>query len=196
MASKNSRRPSFPGEKSFIVGRRKKYSSIDATSDEGTKPPVQPDGGPTVDPPVLPTMPSFPDFNTLTCQELDAAIRSYKAFLTTPSFAPYHPDVIQAYNDAIQKATIVYNAKGCATGGGGGQTPPVIIVPTSVTDNAAAAINTVPGASGGMMGGGGGGGSETKPSAAKKKAFPWLWVLGAGAVLYFLFSGGKKDSAS
>jgi hypothetical protein len=200
MANKNSRRSAFPGEKSFIVkGGRNRYSSADASSDQGTKTDL--DGGPVKDPPALPTdMPTFPDFSSMTCEQLDAAIRSYKAWLSLPTFAPNNPAVVQAYNDAITKASIIYNSKGCATGSGGGggngnppKLDPIVIVPTSVTDHAAAAASTVPGASGGIPGGGGGDGGSSP--AAKKNKFPWLWVIGGAAVLYFFF-GGKKSSGS
>lgn len=191
----------FPGQGSFIVKKRPGYSSIDGAVVDGSK--MAGDngndtGGGPMNPPALPSMPTFPDFGALTCAQLDAEIRSYKAWLSTPTFSPNDPALVQAYQDAITKASTVYNSKGCQIGSNDGpiKNPPILIVPTSVTDTAAAATSTVPGASAGVPGGAGGGSGSGGGTKAKKSSYTWLWVIGGAVVAYFVFGGKKKGGTA
>jgi len=200
---------SFPGEGSFVVGRKSNGRNRNFSNLTGpTLSPANPadgggvgdDGTVIINPPALPTLPVFPDFTIMGCKELGATIEDLKQTLNAPSLVANTKEWVDAYVSAINMATALYNSKGCATtpdggsGTGGGGTPPIKV---TVNNNPPLITTTsgIPGASAGFpaMGGGGGGGSSSPAAAAKaKKAFPWVLVIFGGAVLYFFTA--KKSS--
>ena len=199
---------SFPGEGSFVVGRKSNGRNRNFSNLTGpTLSPANPadgggvgdDGTVIINPPALPTLPVFPDFTIMGCKELGATIEDLKQTLNAPSLVANTKEWVDAYVNAINMATALYNSKGCATApdggsGTGGGTPPIEV---TVNNNPPLITTTsgVPGASAGFpaMGGGGGGGSSSPAAAAKaKKVFPWLLVIFGGAALYFFTA--KKSS--
>ncbi len=197
---------SFPGQGSFVVDRKnrsgKSFSNMNGpilsgaypTGDIPSDPPIKTDGpndDGTINPPALPSLPTFPDFSVMGCKELGAQIEYLKQTVNAPSLVANSPEWTAAYMAAINNATALYNSKGCATSG---DTQPVVVTvnnnPPLITSGTG-----VPGASAGFptYGGGGGGGSSAGATAATKakKPFPWLWVVIGGAVLYFIT---KKSS--
>jgi len=168
--------------------------------------PKEIDPGP-MNPPALPVMPVFPDFSTMTCDQLANMIANMKNTVNAPSLVANDPAWTQAYNDAISKAQALYDSKGCSVKPpetGGIKTPPPspdgIKNPVGITivNNPAPTTTTlggVPGATAGVPMGGGGfsGGSSGSATtkAAAKKSLPWLWIGIAVVGGYFLLSGKK-----
>lgn len=187
---------SFPGQGSFLVvrknGTKQNFSNmigggiLTSPSNGGGGPLGADDGGVVMNPPALPSMPVFPDFAAMGCKELGAQIEYLKQTVNAPSLVANSPAWTAAYMAAINNATALYNSKGCATSG---DTQPVVVTvnnnPPLIT------ASGVPGASAGFPSIGGGG-SASPATTKAKKAFPWLWVVIGGAVLYFITS--KKSS--
>lgn len=123
-----------------------------------------------IDPPALPVLPVFPDFNNMTCDALKAEIKSYTDLINTGKM---NTAVVSAYNTGISDATSIYNKKcGATTTSGSGGVLPAFL--------------------GGFGGGSGGGGST---AGATKNKFNWWWVV-AGAVVVYIATSGKEKKAA
>ena len=123
-------------------------------------------------------IPSFPDFSTLSCKDLDAFIKETQTLVATSTFS--NVSIAEAYNEALRTAKNLYTAK-CPVvtiqGGDGG----VIITPIGQ-----GGLGFPPRGGGG--GGVGGGGEDedtttTEPKATGKNNFWWILLVIGGVIL-------------
>lgn len=194
----------FPGESSFMVRPYRKRGNggymnfsepaiLPVDDGGGTKDTPTDGGGDTGTKDELPyTPPVFPDFSTMTCEQLSAAIANYKSTLAAPSFVAPDPRWTLAMNNAIASAQSYFDSKACNNPSAGD----ITVVVTNNPPVLPAVTTVVPGASGGMPGGGGM--SDTGPmpgtSTATTGSKKWLWwLVGGGIVIYYLLSGSKKS---
>lgn len=209
----------FPGENMFIVNAHRKqpdgsYRNYVQADGIGTATPADTpvdNGGGVMNPPALPTLPIFPDFTIMTCQELLNTITDLKTTLNAPSFVANSSEWTLAYTNAIATCQALYDSKGCAlsqsgsggtTDSGGVKSPPIVLPPNppGTTVIIGGTVTPLPAGSGAIFGGSGGGGAApsattaTKAAATGKKSYTWLWIAAAVAAGYYFFAG--KDSKS
>jgi hypothetical protein len=109
-------------------------------------------------------MPEFPDFNTMSCNQLESFIKEKEAFLSVTRFTT--PQIAEAHNNALATAKSLFTTK-CPIVTVGGGSGGVLITPLG------GGIGFPP-----IGGGGGGGGEEptTTPPPTEKKN-NWWWIL-------------------
>ena len=121
-------------------------------------------------------LPTFPDWSTLSCTDLQAQISAIEATLAVGKYAE---EITIAYNNALTNAKFLFSTK-CNVK----TTTPVVLVP----------LPTGMGMPPVFGGGGGGGGTEDVVGVAepKKANYSWLWILVAAGGLYYLSKKSKK----
>ena len=137
--------------------------------------PAPPIDTPTPDEPTTP-LPTYPDWNSLSCEELSSSIQVFDRKLSS---GKYTPEAATLGNNELAKAKTIYINKGCDVKA---PPPPPIDTPTptgggtTVTNNTTFTPTFGGGGFGSAPSGGGGGGDEAKKEP-KKKDYSWLWLL-------------------
>lgn len=98
-----NKRLSFPGQGKFVIPRGYPgYRNLDGGDD-------------VMNPPALPVLPIFPDFQSMSCNELQNAIAEYQVNAQSPLITGNSQDIKDMYLKAAADATLVFKAKGCTT---------------------------------------------------------------------------------
>lgn len=150
---------------------------------------------PTYDlPPDLPPPPpdtttvtvSFPNWDSLSCEDITRALTDLNNTMMTSRMPP---DLYAMYQNQIATGKATYERK-CTQA----PPPPPPTLPTDTTGGIKTpvlpVIPVLPGAGTGVVGpkvGGAGGGAEKQA----KKPFPWIWIVIGGTVLYLLTKSNK-----
>lgn len=123
---------------------------------------------------------AFPDASAMSCQQLLQHINDLKYKLDTECLYSKNAECASSYADAIKTATEIYNTKGCSV-----KSSP-IVVPDPPVKIREPFLPAFPSPAIGITNAG------TPVTTNSKKAFPWLWVVIGGALLY-LFTSNKSS---
>lgn len=120
------------------------------------------EGNPIIHQNPLPVMPLFPDFSTLSCQELNEHVESY----TKEMLAESDESIKNAYKNGIEKAQGALVSKGC-------NKKPVVLSGVPVKDTKTSAVVPV-------------------TASKKKGMNTLLFAVSAFALGYLVFGGKKS----
>lgn len=187
MGAKNKQ--TLPGLSSFVVKKSGKnnygnFSGGDITDAAG---------GDTM---------TFPDFSTMSCQQLEQEINNMTATLAAESLVIKNPVWVSSYEDAINTAKTFYNSKGCAVKSGDGGTKENNLpvdggsgVVIGNTDNGTPVKSTNPVVMQTAVGTTPSGETVVATSMPSAKKIPWGLILVGAVVGLVLFTSNKSTAA-